>query len=138
MSARGSMHFHPPVKGMGRPGVGRSLMLYGPSTSTLIVGVNVAKDVQFRVNTFYHLQKTYILACYTFYTERECKTVRGEYCVFPFWHNNREYYKCTWDGAITKSNGKPWCGTTFNSTMWDACTEGCPTEGNDNKDLIRL
>ena len=48
--------------------------------------------------------------------------------MFPFHYNGKEYYSCTWAGAL-----KPWCATTSwvndNSSERGWCQDGCPKEG---------
>ena len=50
-------------------------------------------------------------------------TTKIEKCVFPFEHDDKEYYTC-----ISKNSDKPWCKTE--TKVKGICHSGCPGDFN--------
>merc|ERR1712002_74428 len=44
-------------------------------------------------------------------SEPACVTVRGDYCIFPFTYEGKEYNYCTFANS---EDGEPWCATQVN------------------------
>ena len=50
-----------------------------------------------------------------------CKTLKGEYCRFPFKYKGKVFKKCT---NLNSENGKAWCATKTVISFLKSCTTG--------------
>jgi len=59
----------------------------------------------------------------------ECKTVKGNNCIFPFKYKGKSYSSCT---KVDSANGAGWCATQVDRAgqvvrnRWEDCGLGCP------------
>eukprot|EP00088_Acartia_fossae_P000995 TRINITY_DN10368_c0_g1_i1.p1 TRINITY_DN10368_c0_g1~~TRINITY_DN10368_c0_g1_i1.p1 ORF type:complete len:197 (-),score=10.30 TRINITY_DN10368_c0_g1_i1:366-956(-) len=54
---------------------------------------------------------------------KDCTTLNGEKCVFPFKYGEKTYHECTFDKT---DNGLPWCATSVaNSTRVMTTSDDC-------------
>ena len=56
-------------------------------------------------NAFFHQIKSQMIIRYFF---TECKTVKGNNCIFPFKYKGKSYSSCT---KVESANGAGWCAT---------------------------
>merc|ERR1719497_189409 len=65
-------------------------------------------------------------------TPKECLSVTGKSCVFPFSYQGTTYGACTQAGS---ENGAAWCATEVDENgevvrnTWEDCDLACPQEG---------
>merc|ERR1712038_1074774 len=66
-------------------------------------------------------------------TPKECLSVTGKSCIFPFSYQGSTYGACTQAGS---ENGAAWCATEVDETgevvrnTWEDCDLACPQEGS--------
>ena len=76
-------------------------------------------------NAFFHQIKSQMIIKYFF---TECKTVKGNNCIFPFKYKGKSYSSCT---KVESANGAGWCATEVDSAgqvvrnRWEDCGLGC-------------
>ena len=77
-------------------------------------------------NAFFHQLKSQMIIRYFF---TECKTVKGNNCIFPFKYKGKSYSSCT---KVESANGAGWCATQVDRAgqvvrnRWEDCGLGCP------------
>ena len=66
--------------------------------------------------------------------KKQCKTINGTLCVFPFIFRGKEVTNC----ITTRKRTQPWCPTQTDSStgvpirrQWGYCDDQCSTEGSE-------